>query len=213
MIEKFRIDIPGQIRLNIPGRLLLESSNSVAVRIGSADCDIAKLKEHYAHRLFNFEIEGDLIQDQALMKRLEKSRVKIGPNTGIFEVGKSLQFYKSFLPVFFIKPDSQLIKSINYLTAFGFQVHIDMANPPENSSILEKAVEFYLHNPLLKTPIEPFHSLVKTLSGRAKISLWDTEYEKLGSNAYIDDSENISLSRRWLDKGKSYGKIDNTWCI
>lgn len=205
------LHIPDNIKASVPANLLLEGNNAVTVRINAADHDIEQCKAYYAGRLFNFEFEDDLFLEPGIMQQLTGMRIKIGASDKIFEIGKNLKLYKNAISVFAALAYPDLVKKINYLTAFGFQVHIDTTTLPAADSVLENALEFYLHNPLLKTPIEPFHSLLKNLGRGSGYNLWDTEYEKVSSHIYIDGSNNISLSRRWLDQGQAYGKVNDGW--
>jgi hypothetical protein len=203
--------IPRHLKINMPGSLLIEGENAVAVRINESANDIQEYREYYASRLFNFEFEDDLYLQPDIMQQVKGKRIKINPSARVFEIGKDVKLYKNAITVFFANADEDLIKVINYLTAFGFQVHIDTTAALKDSSILEKAVEFYLHNPLLKTPIEPFHTLVKTLGSGGGFTLWDTEYEKLSGDVYLSDLGEVSLSKRWLESGQSYGNLDDSW--
>jgi len=205
------LDIPNHFKINAPAGILLDGENVVSIRINSENSDIESHKTHYKGRLFNIEIEDDIFIETDIIKKLHGIRVKIRSSDKVFGIGKNLEIYRKTIPVFTAIPDSRLLKIINYLTALGFQVHIDMTTPPSDFKILEKTLEFYLYNPLLKTPIEPFHSLLKTLNRGGGYNLWDTEYERNGANIYIDDKSRVSLSSRWLNKGYSYGKLEDSW--
>lgn len=204
-------DIPEKIKANIPPSVLLDAVNNVAVRVNSEQCDINMIKKNYSGRLFNVEIDDDIFLDIDVIKKLRGVRLRIKSSPRIFEIGRNIDLYKEAIPVFVADADEDLIKKLNFLTGLGFQVHINTDVPPDSEDILIQALEFYLHNPLLRTPIDPFHSILKTMSSGGGYSLWDTEYEKIGADVYITDNKEVALSERWSQRGLVYGNLDSSW--
>ncbi len=204
-------DIPAKLKANIPSGVLLDAPNNVAVRINSERRDIDVIKENYSGRLFNVEIEDDIFLDSDVIKALRGVRLRIESSSRVFEIGRNIDLYREAIPVFGADADEDLIKKINYLTGLGFQVHINTNIPPVSEDILIQALEFYLHNPLLRTPIDPFHTILKTMSSGGGYNLWDTEYEKIDADVYITDNNDVTLSERWARRGLVYGKLDSSW--
>ena len=203
--------MPESLRASIPPGILSDGENNVSVRINAGNADVPAIKKDYAGRLFNFEIEDDIYTDTEIIDQLQGTRIRVNASGRIFDIGKNVEAYKKTSPVFLVETDKDLLKKLNFLTGFGFQVHINMSEPPANKEILEKALEFYLHNPLLKTPIEPFHTILRTASTEAGYSLWDTEYEKIDANLYIGNDGRVSLSARWYKNDQVYGNLEDSW--
>ena len=195
--------LPGQLR---------DDKCGISVRLDENNLDVKAASVAYQSRLFNFEIGDESYLDPALIEKLERRRIKLMAGDRIFEIGKHMDSFRKTSPVFMGVADDNLLKKINFLSAFGFQIHIDMNVPPASVEILADALDFYLHNPLLRTPIEPFHSLLKTVAQTGpKFTLWDTEYEKTAANIYIGDNGTVSLSARWNNSGLNYGTLENSW--
>jgi radical SAM protein with 4Fe4S-binding SPASM domain len=210
-VNQYVLRIPSNIKANIPPAIIPADSNPVSVRISQNAQDIDTYRKTYAGRIFDFEIEDDIYHEPEIIKRLSGTRIRIKSTDTVFEIDRNLDSFRQILPIFTVTADDNLVRKINYLAGFGFQTHINMVIPAADGNQLEKALEFYLHNPLLKTPIEPFHSLLKTLAAGAGYSLWDTEYERAGSNIYIGDNGGVSLSERWLARDLTYGNLENSW--
>ena len=136
--------LPGQLR---------DDKCGISVRLDENNLDVKAASVAYQSRLFNFEIEDEGYLDPALIEKLERRRIKLMAGDRIFEIGKHMDSFRKTSPVFMAVADDNLLKKINFLSAFGFQIHIDMNVPPASVEILAGALDFYLHNPLLKTPI------------------------------------------------------------
>lgn len=206
------MNLPQNIRASILPGQLLDDKCAVSVRLDENNLDVEAASADYQGRLFNFEIDDESYLAPDLIERLERRRIKLTAGDRIFEIGKHIDSFRKTSPVFMAVADNNLLKKINFLSAFGFQIHIDMNIPPASVEILAGALDFYLHNPLLRTPIEPFHSLLKTVAQTGpKFTLWDTEYEKTAANIYINDTGAVSLSARWSGKGLNFGSLENSW--
>ena len=203
--------IPSHFLASVPARKLLEGDYRVSLRIDRINCDVEKYKNHYSKRIFNFDIEDEIFLEDDLVRGLHGFRVRIKASDEVFRIGRILENYRRMVPVFFADVDESLFKKVNFLTGLGFQVHLNTENPPSDAGTLEKVLEFYLHNPLLKTPVEPFHSLLKTLSSGSGYTLWETEYENIKTNIFISDDNRVSLSKRWYGRGLIYGSAGDSW--
>jgi len=206
------LNLPKNIKASILPGQLLDDNCGVSIRLNQNNLDVETAAADYQSRLFNFEFEDDSYLEPGLIDKLERRRIKLTAGDRIFEIGRRIGSLRNTSPVFTAVADEGLLKKINFICGFGFQVHIDMDVPPASVEILTAALDFYLHNPLLRTPIEPFHSLLKTVARTGpKFTLWDTEYEKTTANIYVSDGGAVSLSARWHNNGLNYGSLENSW--
>lgn len=66
-----------------------------------------------------------------------------------------------------------LPKAVRLAAALGLPIRILPGQPaPESVRDLEEAADFYLHDPMVIAPIEPFHSLLSKLRSKDAQSLW-----------------------------------------
>jgi len=205
---------PKKALVNTPCEIMLEGECSVSVRVNTPD-SVHRIRDYYGRRLFNLEIEGELIKDIHLLRSIESNRVRIIPGSiNLLELDgrliETLQIVKA-QPVFEINPDRNLFRNINFLTGINFLAHIDMSKPVQDENSLLQVVDFYLHNPMLATPIEPIHSLLVTMNRERGRILWNTELESVKTNFYVSDQGEVSLSRRWLENGMKYGILDDSY--
>jgi len=206
------IQFPHNAIVNIPAGALPDGECLVSVRLDAESKDIPNLKKIYDKRLLNFEIINGSYNDFSMPESLEGMRVRIHiAGSDLSGIGAHVNSLKSIQPLFVVSPDRDAVRKMNFLTAFNFPVRIDTSIPPETEDSLEKALDFYLHNPLLTVPVEPFHTLLQTLSRSQGFNLWDIEMEKVNVNFFISKSGKITLSSRWDDKGLYYGGADDSW--
>jgi hypothetical protein len=172
------------------------------------------MRDFYGKRLFNLEIEGELIEDIDVIHAIEGNRVRfILGDVNILEVeGRLIETLQKVnaQAVFEISPDKNLLRNIKFLTGLGILVHIDVSKPVQDEKTLLQAVDFYLHNPMLGTPIEPIHNLFVTMTRRRGRGLWSTELESVKTNFYVSDKGEVSLSRRWIENGMKYGTLNDS---
>jgi hypothetical protein len=65
------------------------------------------------------------------------------------------------------------LKALRLAASLGLPVRLLPGQPaPETLEQLAEAVTFYLHDPLVETPVEPFHSLLAAMRGADAGSLW-----------------------------------------
>jgi hypothetical protein len=196
---------------NIPAGIDFQMDRSVSVRVGVGD-DILKLREFYGSRLFSFDVDHRSLLDEEFVLKLMGTRVRI--HTGysmLSELGEVVGGLVRMKPVCVVRPDVNLVRTLNFLTSLSIRVHIDSSASVEEQDSLAGALDFYLHNPLLTVPIQPFHSLLCTITRGHGFSLWEIESEKVGTNFYVSDQGEISLSQRWSAKGLNYGTLDDSW--
>ncbi len=204
---------PKNTLVNTPCETMLDGECSVSVRISTPD-SVPRIREFYGKRLFNLEIEGELIKDIDLIRAIDVNRVRIIlGDINILEVeGRLIEALQKMgaQSVFEINPDKKLLRNINFLTGLDILVHIDMTKPVQDENALLQAVDFYLHNPMLRTPIEPIHNLLVTMNRRRGRTLWSTELENVKTNFYVSDQGEVSLSSRWIENDMKYGTLDDS---
>jgi hypothetical protein len=204
-------NFPRSAVVSIPASNALSGNCSVSVRIDTQG-DIPRTKEFYGRRLSSFEIEAKSVNEIGLLQALKGERVRIMvADADIFERHEIIDALQALQPVFMLNVDGSLIRHINLLTSLNFRVHISASTPVQAEDTLLQAVDFYLHNPLLTIPIEPFHSLLHTVSRGKGYSLWDTESENVKTNYYVTDNGKVSLSRRWTENDLYYGALEDPW--
>jgi len=202
---------PKQAIVNLPAGTLLEGDCLVSVRVTPHD-DIPHLKRLYGKRLLNFEIGEGRHHDVGLCRSLEGTRLRIVTcGREPLQAGGVVEALKRTTPIFVIVPDENTLRNANTLTSLGFRVHIDAAAPVDSEDALLRALDFYLHNPLLSTPVEPFHTLLRTASASRGHDLWDIQSENVKINFYVSDNGEVALAKRWTSSGLNYGTLDNTW--
>lgn len=202
---------PKNAMVNTPAAQRLEGDCSVSVRISPND-DPASLQEFYGKRLFNFEIDAKSVSDLDLIKSLKGCRVRImNASLGVFVSDDTIKPLRDTQPVFVVKLDDDTLRNINFLSSLNVMVHIDISSPDASENALMQVLDFYLHNPLLSVPIEPLHSMLRTINRKQGITLWATEHEHLKNNFYVCDSGEITLSKRWNDNKLNYGTIEDSF--
>jgi hypothetical protein len=202
---------PNHVLANTPSSIQLPGSCSVAVRIKPGD-DLKSIREYYSGRLLNWEMEEMSLHDLDFISELNNQRVLISIDSlAVFETSTSLRALAGLQAVFRLRPNQDLIRELNFLSSRRFRVHIDTLNPLENPKLFEEAVDFYLHNPLLNTPIEPFHAILFSMAHHRALTLWEIEGEDPKRNCYISEKGEISLGKRWIDQSFTYGTIDDMW--
>ena len=77
-----------------------------------------------------------------------------------------------------------------------------------SQSMLEELTEYYLHERLLKVPVEPFHTVLMNLLRRPGPTLWDLYKERPQVLVYVDDDARVTLSETWAAQGRYYGTLD-----
>jgi hypothetical protein len=205
------LSFPNYVTVSIPATCFLEGDCLVSVRINPED-DVRHLKASYGRRLLNFEVDSAALKDLSFIHTLAGMRVRVlMVDRGLFESGEIMEALSQIHTVFTLRPDSKLLRYVNFLTSLNFQVHIDTTLPNEVNESIESTADFYLHNPLLTIPIEPFHTLLCTLNRSKCYNLWDIESENVRSNFFVTEAGDVSLSKRWHMNDLNYCKITNSW--
>jgi hypothetical protein len=203
---------PDDALVSIPYGHNLDGNCHVSVRIDSSTIDVDWLSSTFGDRLHAVELLPKAAEALVELARLEHPHIRGQvPDEDFFHVGEAGETLRRKRAMFHVAPDSGLKKRLNFLTGLGIIPHVDPGMPVENEGVLLDAVEFYLRNPILRTPVEPFHSVLKTLSRRRGLSLPDLEFERLPRHFYVTETGEITLSRRFADANVFFGTLEDTW--
>ena len=206
------LNFPSSSLVNSPASIFLKGKFSVAVRVDPQD-DLARLRRRYGDRLVNFEIQGKSVHDLHFLEKLAGSRVRmVAADDCLDWTDKVLQALSRLDLICRLRPDAKLIRKLNLLTSFNAIVQVDLSAPTSSTAILEQAVDFYLHNPLLAIPIEPFHFFLVMASRRDhKSDAWEIQGENPQRNFYVSDLGEICLAPRWNARGLNFGRMTDSW--
>ena len=197
--------------VNLPASLGLDGSFGVIVR-WEPGADADRLRKVYGPRLLGFEAESGRLGGPEALGALagEPVLVRLGDRRHI-EDGELLDAFRRLRLAFLVRPDEELFRTANFLTSLGYPVRIDLTAAVGSMEVLLRTLDFYLHNPVLSRPIEPFHSLLAAISSASMRTLWEIEAEDPRLNFYVGSGGRISLSRRWSEGGRHFGTLDDPW--
>jgi hypothetical protein len=89
-----------------------------------------------------------------------------------------------------------LLKAVKLAASLRFPVRILPGQPnPEVLAELTEALEFYLHGPMVEMPVEFFHSLLATVCGADRGSLWMILEEDPAAFPHYDAEGHLELPR------------------
>ena len=201
-------NFPEVSRVSVPATRRFPGKFAVSVRVQPGD-DLQGLREFYQERLEEFEITGKVITDLEFFQSLAGTPVRfLAADVDLFQTSTLIETLSLLKAVVVVEPEANLIRKINFLTSFDLEVCIDSASPPRADRILKRALDFYVHSPMLNMPIEPFHSLLCTISQGLNLTLWDIAGERVAYNFFVSDGGEVSLSRRWHARGFNYGSMN-----
>jgi hypothetical protein len=104
-----------------------------------------------------------------------------------------------------ITPGKGLLRRIK--TTASLKIPLDLlplfsAMEPDQAA---GALEMYLHEKSLESPLEPFHSILQSLMNRAEIDLWRMAGMDPQRMVYLDAAGNAAISRDDLSAGRFMG--------
>ncbi len=89
-----------------------------------------------------------------------------------------------------------LMKAARLAASLGLPIRILPGQPTgEILALLEELAEFYLHDPMVKEPVEPFHSLLASLRRGGTDTLWTILEEDPEVFAHFDANGRATLPR------------------
>lgn len=112
--------------------------------------------------------------------------------------------------------DEELYTQTKITTSLGYPVFLDELDTLSQNSdnALQKVMEYFLFTPGLKVRIEPFFSFIRSAlvpldnGHKGKMQNLNILYQEIfPRHFYVNQEGMISLSKRWMDKGKSFGLI------
>ncbi|MAE96154.1 MAG: hypothetical protein CL910_15985 [Deltaproteobacteria bacterium] len=201
---------PHALRVHSPAAISIPGECRVSVRVGPGD-DLEAIKRTYGNRLTYFEIDGEVLGDLDFLRSLAGTRVLVAlgsaPLPAAEEVVRALH---TMSPRFLVLPDERLFRAVNVVTSYHLPVHVDAAAPVAPGDSLRRTADHLLYNPLLRPPVEPFLGLLGLLANGRGPSLWESAREGR-EDVYVDDTGRVALGRRWLERGMSYGVLEEGW--
>jgi len=204
-------DAPGYARVSIPEGQWLGGNCLVSVRLG-VDAGPERQQSAYGERLYEFEIHAAQLADHDLLRSLRGSHVCVRASAGLAELTHDTAALMSQAEcVFVLPPEGQVARAANILASLGFRVHLDASAPVVDCSALMAATDYYLFNPVLRTPVQPFHALLEHIAQGRGYTLWDTESESPATDFYLSEDGHVSLARRWHSAARLYGCVGDSW--
>lgn len=198
------------MHVETPAGVLIEGESRISIRPRNRE-EIEAARDAYGERFHHLDLSADQLLDRGLVTAASALRARIHLKTEVFElINAMLENAKTMRSVFRLQPGGAMLRALNSLTSLGFAVHIDPTKTDTDTSHLMKAADFYLHNPLLRVPVEPFHGLLIALRAPRELSLWEIEDEKLGIDFFVGEDKKISLSRRFYEAGFCFGRLGDT---
>ena len=203
--------LPAQVRLSVPYGRFVEGEPQVVVRAQPGD-DMVALQARYGRRLAWVELPEETLEDLAFLDTLGGLRLRVHTRSGPPLTSEpQVQLLRRTRPVFVVQPSADLLRTVNLVASGRFRVHIDASgSETADADGLRKATEFFLYNPVLVSPIEPLASLLAHLVRGMGHTLWETEIER-PRDAFVDDRDRVTASRRWADREQFYGRFNDGW--
>jgi MoaA/NifB/PqqE/SkfB family radical SAM enzyme len=203
--------IPRGMTVSMPAGMPLPSDVRVILRItersSSIDASLAPIRE----RLAWVETSTGLL-DSHQLTALRGCRVLLrASQDDLGWIAEHAEELHDANTIFLLPPDDGLVRSANFITALRFAVHVEAGCEAVAGDGLAATCHFYLHNPTLQVPIEPFHTLLHTIASGRGYSLWDTERENPNHNLFVADDGSVTLSARWHRFGRAYGRLGQDW--
>ncbi|MCC6699743.1 MAG: hypothetical protein IT365_29235 [Candidatus Hydrogenedentes bacterium] len=203
-------DFPHELLVNVPSSIFLTGGCEVVVRLQHKD-DIARLRAAYGQRLHHVVIHEKELGDIAWLSELLGLRVEIVLGDGDTLSNDAVEVLNTMQPLFRLDTPVGLFRNINLLASLGYPVMVNAFDGNHGMEPVTRALSYYLHNPLLNTPIEPFHSIMRHFLGNGPDTLWSIFGEVVGRNAYVSELGEISVAQRWILTGLCFGTLNDTW--
>jgi len=198
--------------VNAPHFAIPEGRSAVIVRATPGAPDRPGLAAALRGRPFRWELAVDSVGLEQWLDLGEETRTDVrGFDFGW--VDENLDSLRRVRAAFLVTPGPDVVRMLNFLTSLGFRVRFEISRSPTEQGHYQRALEYYLHNPVLQVPVEPFHSLLVAMCGRTNQTLWDIQRERPGADFFVDDEGSVSLAPRWLTAGKTYGTLNDPWRV
>ena len=203
-------DFPHELLVDVPSSLFLTGGCEVVVRLQPKD-DIAGLRAAYGKRLHHVVIHERELGDVVWLSRLSGLRVEIVLGDGDDLSHDVVEVLDTMQPLLRLDTSLRLFRNTNLLASLGYPVMVSAFDGSHGMQPLARALSYYLHNPLLNTPIEPFHSIMRHFLGNGPDTLWNIFGEVVGRNVYVGELGEVSVAQRWILAGACFGTLNDTW--
>jgi hypothetical protein len=203
-------EFPSELKVNVPSSIFLTGGCGVVVRLQNRD-DIAELRSAYGQRLHHVVIHEKEFGDVAWLRELSGLRVEIVLDDGSGLSSDVVDVLATMQPLFRLDTPERRLRNINLLASLSYPVVLNVFEGSHGIEPLTRALSYYLHNPLLNTPIEPFHSIMSRFLGHGPHTLWSIFGEVVGRNVCVGELGEISVAPRWISAGVCFGTLDDTW--
>jgi hypothetical protein len=105
--------------------------------------------------------------------------------------------------------------TLRFLLSCGHPLHVRIDDPaPAVAARLAALVDYWLHEPAVRTHVEPFRTLLlaglepgRRAPGR---TLWDLSRERAGQHVHVDGEGRVSLGPRHAAAGRVYARLPET---
>jgi len=104
-------------------------------------------------------------------------------------------------------PEAFAARLLRRLTRSGVPVHLRRIDEWHADDLVD-SLEYYLTDPELETPIEPWDSMAEAVSSGTPVDLWTLSGERLGGSFFVDEDRRVTLSERLAELGRFFGTLD-----
>jgi len=151
-------------------------------------------------------LDGDL---EALARLPGRQRLDIRlPEEQIFELYRFAPLTADLRTRVLLRSSEDLVRNLHVVASQRYPVVLWGDHAGFTSQQLVELTRYYLHERLLKVPIEPFHMILMALMRGPGPSLWDVYNERPETYVFVDDEGRATLSESWAGRGKYYGSLD-----
>ncbi len=203
-------EFPPHVTVSVPASLTVTGATSIAPRLARQPYDWDTTLGGGGGRLAWVEANVVDLEEEAL-SRLQGHRAKLRVATeDLPQVGKNAEALRGLAPVFLVGADATLMTKVQYLVSLRFPVQVDAIGDPDEEALVA-ACDYYLHNPALHLPIEPFHSLLAAWVSKKRLTLWEMQTENPHFHAFVTEDGRVTLGERWRAAGHDYGPLGQEW--
>jgi hypothetical protein len=201
---------PPDTTVSLPAAMPSSGAERVALRL-DAGTPIEPLLESLEGRLAWIEANvAELDAPRLAALRGRRVRLRVAPDE-LERVAAQIDGLHRAETVCVLEPGPKLLQTANFLTAMHLPVHVEAARPCTDPTELERVCDFYLRSATLRVPIEPLHTLLLATAQNSGWSLWETEFEDVGSNVFVTPSGKVTLGARWAERESFYGCVEDEW--
>jgi len=207
------IVFPGNTRITTTPSFPVAGSSKVCVYDVNDQATLDQQCQFYKERLCGIELDAEKLERIKSLAniRISTLRICVSSLDDLHYIDRLIQDIKGKNTAVILKTGKDILRVVNYLTGFRIKILI---SPVENEifiPVLDELIDFYMHQTTVRSPIEPFHSILQTMINLTRITLWDILQEKPGFDFYITGEGKITLSKRWAENGRYFGSTNQSW--